>query len=99
MLFALLLGMGLLSGCASTPIERDRDPFESPNRFFYTVNDTLDKNFVMPVAKTLRENKIRNLEKDCPVLIATANIGCYQFLKQGTELPVIHWIELLDPGN
>jgi glycolate oxidase iron-sulfur subunit len=49
--------------------------------------------------KTLSErflaDKVRALEADGPVLIATANIGCLLHLQSGTNLPVRHWVELL----
>ncbi len=43
----------------------------------------------------LLRQKLDNLEKDEPTLIATANIGCLMHLQSGTRLPVKHWIELL----
>jgi glycolate oxidase iron-sulfur subunit len=45
----------------------------------------------------LRANKLAALESGAPVLIATANIGCQLHLGAGTGLPVVHWLELLDP--
>ena len=30
-----------------------------------------------------------------PDLIATANIGCYAYLRQEARVPVVHWVELL----
>ena len=44
----------------------------------------------------LRTAKLAALAADAPALIATANIGCLQQLRSATELPVQHWIELLD---
>ena len=43
----------------------------------------------------LRENKIKNLIADQPEVILTANIGCQKFLQQKTDVPVMHWIELI----
>ena len=48
------------------------------------------------MAKRLRDRKIRALEDNNPVLIATANIGCQLHLQTGTKTPVRHWIELID---
>ncbi|MDQ9171643.1 glycolate oxidase subunit GlcF [Oxalobacteraceae bacterium R-40] len=48
------------------------------------------------IATQLRDNKIANLEKTNPDLIASANIGCITHLQSGTDLPVRHWIELID---
>lgn len=44
----------------------------------------------------LRANKVAALESGAPALVATANIGCQLHIGQGTALPVVHWIELLD---
>jgi glycolate oxidase iron-sulfur subunit len=48
------------------------------------------------LASRLGRQKARSLEQGSPTLIATANIGCLNHLNAETELPVIHWIELLD---
>ena len=44
----------------------------------------------------LRANKVAALESGAPALVATANIGCQLHIGQGTKLPTVHWIELLD---
>jgi glycolate oxidase iron-sulfur subunit len=44
----------------------------------------------------LRADKLAALAAGKPALIATANIGCLAHLAAGTQLPVRHWIELLD---
>ena len=46
----------------------------------------------------LRDNKLTALQSDDPEVIATANIGCQLHLGAGTERPVVHWLELLDPA-
>ncbi len=48
------------------------------------------------LSRQLRDNKLASLQAGGPELIATANIGCQLHLEGGTELPVVHWIELLD---
>jgi glycolate oxidase iron-sulfur subunit len=48
------------------------------------------------LAKKMREEKITVLETNKPEFIATANIGCYSFIKQSARSKVRHWIELLD---
>ncbi len=48
------------------------------------------------IATQLRDRKLGNLQTHSPDLIATANIGCLTHLQSGTELPVRHWIELLE---
>ncbi len=47
-------------------------------------------------ATELRNRKLDNLQSGHPELIATANIGCQTHLATGTDLPVRHWLELLD---
>ena len=45
-------------------------------------------------------NKLENLQAGRPDCVATANIGCLSHLKTGSEVPVLHWVELLDsPAN
>lgn len=51
--------------------------------------------FQPEIANTLRNNKLQNLQAGEPELIATANIGCQEHLRSASNVPVIHWIELL----
>ena len=44
----------------------------------------------------LLNGKLAALEAGKPECIATANIGCLTHLQSGTNLPVVHWVELLD---
>jgi glycolate oxidase iron-sulfur subunit len=44
----------------------------------------------------LRERKIANLEATGAQEIVSANIGCQSHLQGGTDLPVRHWIEVID---
>jgi glycolate oxidase iron-sulfur subunit len=46
----------------------------------------------------LKTNKLAALQSGEPDVIATANIGCQLHLESGAERPVLHWLELLDPG-
>jgi len=48
------------------------------------------------IATTLRDRKLKNLSEMQPAQIASANIGCITHLQSGTDLPVRHWVELLD---
>ena len=43
----------------------------------------------------LRDNKLTAIETNSPELIVTANIGCQTHLQNGTNTPVVHWLELL----
>jgi glycolate oxidase iron-sulfur subunit len=47
------------------------------------------------LAQRLLRAKVSALEADAPQLIATANIGCLAHLRNGTALPVCHWVELI----
>jgi len=47
------------------------------------------------LSQQLLANKLGNIEKVEPEIIATANIGCHLHLQSGTETPVKHWLELL----
>lgn len=40
--------------------------------------------------------KLKTLEEGEPELIVTANIGCRLHLQSGTDIPVHHWIEIID---
>lgn len=51
------------------------------------------------LASELRDRKLDALQENWPTLIATANIGCQLHLQGGTDLPVVHWIELLDADS
>lgn len=44
----------------------------------------------------LRERKARNIESVSPDVIATGNIGCITHIAQGTRIPIVHTVELLD---
>ena len=44
----------------------------------------------------LKANKLAALQAGAPAVIASANVGCITHLQSGTEVPVRHWIELLD---
>jgi glycolate oxidase iron-sulfur subunit len=48
------------------------------------------------LAKQLRDNKLAAMGAASPALMVTANIGCQTHLQSGSEMPVRHWIELLD---
>ncbi|MEJ7930246.1 glycolate oxidase subunit GlcF [Ramlibacter sp. AN1015] len=47
-------------------------------------------------AEELRDRKLVNLAALAPSAIVSANIGCITHLQGGTQLPVRHWIEVLD---
>ncbi|MDG5499944.1 glycolate oxidase subunit GlcF [Marinobacter sp. BGYM27] len=51
------------------------------------------------LSQRLLTNKLKALTVDHPERIVTANIGCQLHLATRAEVPVQHWIELLDPDN
>jgi glycolate oxidase iron-sulfur subunit len=48
------------------------------------------------LSRTLRERKLGHIQAVRPEVIATANIGCQTHLSAGADVPVVHWISLLD---
>ena len=48
------------------------------------------------ISQKLQSNKIKNLQERKPEMIVTANIGCQTHLQEVSDVPVIHWIHLLD---
>jgi glycolate oxidase iron-sulfur subunit len=44
----------------------------------------------------LRERKLGHLSELAPDTIVSANIGCITHLQGGTDVPVRHWVEVLD---
>ncbi len=51
------------------------------------------------LSQQLLENKLGALQAGKPDAIATANIGCQLHLESKAQVPVKHWIELLDGGR
>lgn len=48
------------------------------------------------LARQLRDRKLAHLRAVRAPLIVSANIGCIQHLQSGTDIPVRHWVEVLD---
>ena len=48
------------------------------------------------LSEQLREQALAMLQQWQPTVIASANVGCQMHLAQRAQVPVIHWIELLD---
>jgi len=54
-------------------------------------------NILQPeLARRLRERKVGTIERLRPDVIAAGNIGCIAQLAAGTEIPVVHTVELID---
>ena len=47
------------------------------------------------LSQQLKERKLNVLGEGKPDVIVTANVGCQLQLKQGANVPVMHWLELL----
>ena len=54
-------------------------------------------NILQPdIARRLRDRKIANIQKTAPDVIAAGNIGCITQIAAGTNIPVVHPVELID---
>src|SRR6202790_1848603 len=59
-------------------------------------------NILQPdIARRLRERKVGTIERLRPDVIAAGNIGCITQIAAGTDLAVVHTVELIDwaPGG
>ena len=84
-----------------------RQPKELLTRLGFAVKDVPDGhlccgsagtyNILQPdIARRLRERKVGTIERLRPDVIAAGNIGCITQIAAGTELPVVHTVELID---
>ena len=54
-------------------------------------------NLMQPdISKQLKDRKVQTLEALTPDIISAGNIGCMMQIGGGTEVPVVHTVELLD---
>ena len=54
-------------------------------------------NLMQPeISAELKARKVKTLEAKSPDLIAAGNIGCMMQIGSGTEVPIVHTVELLD---
>ena len=54
-------------------------------------------NLMQPeISQQLKERKVRSLEAKQPDIIAAGNIGCMMQIGGGTDVPIVHTVELLD---
>jgi len=54
-------------------------------------------NLMQPeISGQLKERKVRTLEAVSPDIIAAGNIGCMMQIGSGTDVPIVHTVELLD---
>jgi len=48
------------------------------------------------IAGQLLEKKVKNIEKISPDFISTGNIGCMTQISSGTNIPIVHTVEVID---
>ena len=48
------------------------------------------------LSQELRDRKLANIMKTAPQEIVSGNVGCINHLQSATDVPVRHWIELVD---
>jgi len=48
------------------------------------------------IADKLLNEKIMNIEKVKPDIISTGNIGCITQIANGTKIPILHTVEIID---
>jgi glycolate oxidase iron-sulfur subunit len=54
-------------------------------------------NILQPeISATLKARKVKNIEATKADIIATGNIGCITQIATGTQMPILHTVELLD---
>jgi glycolate oxidase iron-sulfur subunit len=54
-------------------------------------------NLLQPeIAAQLRDRKVANIEGTRPDIVAAGNVGCIMQIATGTNLPIVHTVELLD---
>jgi glycolate oxidase iron-sulfur subunit len=54
-------------------------------------------NLMQPeISAELKTRKVETLEMTKPDVIAAGNIGCMMQIGSGTEVPIVHTVELLD---
>jgi len=82
-------------------------PKETLSKLGFVVKDVPDGhlccgsagtyNMLQPqLARALRDRKVANIAKVAPDVIAAGNVGCITQITAGTEVPVVHPIELID---
>ncbi|HSX76156.1 MAG TPA: heterodisulfide reductase-related iron-sulfur binding cluster, partial [Shinella sp.] len=54
-------------------------------------------NILQPeISGKLKARKVKNIEATKPDIIATGNIGCITQVATGTQIPILHTVELID---
>jgi len=87
-----------------TPTEPDGDFYECGEGTRFVISKMGSKPgghtqmvfAVDDIARTLRDRKVASIERAGADVIATGNIGCMTHIAQGTDVPIVHTVELLD---
>ena len=54
-------------------------------------------NMMQPdIARELRDRKVASIAATAADVIATGNIGCITHIAEGTDIPIVHTVELID---
>ena len=53
-------------------------------------------NILQPEIAAQLQARVMNIERIKPDLVATGNIGCMTQIGKGTDIPIVHTVELLD---
>ena len=70
--------------------------FDIPNGHFCCGSAGTYNLLQSDIAKQLLKNKIENIKKIDPQFISTGNIGCITQISQGTKIPILHTVEIID---
>jgi glycolate oxidase iron-sulfur subunit len=84
-----------------------REPKELLSKMGFVVKDVPEAHlccgsagtynvFQPEIARRLRNRKVGNIEKVNPDVIASGNVGCIMQIATGTDIPIVHAIELID---
>jgi glycolate oxidase iron-sulfur subunit len=84
-----------------------REPKELLSKFGFVVKDVPEAhlccgsagtyNMLQPaIARRLRDRKVANIERTSADVIAAGNLGCITQIAAGTDIPIVHTVELID---
>jgi len=89
-----------LDGSVQTILERAGVPLAATTEDHLCCGSAGTYSMLQPeISQRLLDRKLAALSVDAPEQIVTANIGCQLHLGAKSEVPVRHWIELLDTGS
>ena len=77
-------------------LKTDNEVMEIPNGHICCGSAGTYNILQSEIAKKLLQEKVKNIESLTPQIISTGNIGCITQISNGTKIPILHTIELLD---